>query len=104
MKRILIVIVLLSAMRLQAQNTSSVALTFDSDSSANAFIKAFDDGDSLYWTTYIDPSPNDTTFIDSKSDSLDIFIKNFFKNYQLKWATFYGFNDVDFDKRSDIIK
>jgi len=100
MKRILIVIALLSAMSLQAQTTQpDIYIIGGTTLSHDPFIEAFKSHDSLHWSTYYDPSPDDTIVIDSTNDS---FIKSFEKNHQLIWSTFYGFNNLQIDNDIDV--
>ena len=90
MKRILIVIVLLSAMKLQAQTTPRTIEMAGTKDSLNAFIAEFEKNNELHWTTYVywkfDNQSNENSN-DSK-DSTEAFIAEFDKYNKLVWATF----------------
>ena len=90
MKRILIVIVLLSAMKLQAQTTPRTIEMAGTKDSLDAFIAAFEKNNELHWATYIywkfDKPSNENS--DASKDSTEAFIAEFDKANKLVWATY----------------
>jgi hypothetical protein len=90
MKRILIVIVLLSAMKLQGQTTPHTIEMAGTKDALDAFIAAFEKNNELHWSTYIywkfDKTLNDNP--EASKDSTEAFIAEFDKYNKLVWATF----------------
>jgi len=94
MKRILIVIVLLSAMKLQGQTTPHTIEMAGTKDALDAFIAAFEKNNELHWTTYVywkfeNPSNENS---DASKDSTEAFIAEFNKENKLVWATYIDGN------------